>query len=83
MSSKQSTPNKRLITPYEIQDQLDNLSGYGRVCYSQLVEGLSLTAMNQRKQRAVTSENWFKMIDISLAVELYKLTVKLNEKGAI
>ncbi|AGH31935.1 hypothetical protein VPIG_00077 [Vibrio phage PWH3a-P1] len=83
MSNKHNTLRQRLITPYEVQDQLDNLSGYTRVCYSELLEGLSLTAMNQRKQRAVSGENWTKMIDISLAVELYKLTVKMNEKGAI
>ena len=72
----------KLHTPYEIDTILKTLPAYVSVCFHELVGGSSLATMNQRKQRAIISDNWEKYINIGLAVELYKQTKLMNEKKA-
>lgn len=74
---------KKLQTPIEINQQLEVLHPYVKVCFSELMAGSSLSAMNQRKQRAINSDLWDKYVNIGLAVELYKQTCFMNDKGAI
>lgn len=78
-----NTKTPQLKTPYEISDKLECLDPYVKVCFSQLLSGVKLSSMNQRKQRAITGGLWDKYINIGLAVELYKLTVLMNKKGAV
>ncbi|ADX87818.1 hypothetical protein [Vibrio phage JSF13] len=66
---------------YIIKSVLDKLDPYVAVCFHELLAGKSLTAMNQRKQRAVDSNNWDKYHNIGLAVELYKQNKFMIEKG--
>lgn len=71
-----------LTPPSEVREILKKLSPYASICYYELLNGVKLSSMNQRKQRALAGQHWQKHIDIGLAVELYKQTETLNKKGA-
>lgn len=65
----------------EVINTLNLLPAYVLTCFIELRSGASLNSMYQRKQRALNSCDWEKYHNIGLAVELYKQTKLLQEKG--
>lgn len=72
----------KLHVPYEIKEILGLLDPYVSACYYELLSGIQLSSMTQRKSRAVESQLWDKYNNIGLAVELYKQTKLMNTKEA-
>lgn len=77
----------KLYVPNEIRSTLDNLDPYVSVCFYELINNTSLSAMNQRKHRILSSNGdqcgeWHKLIHIGLAVDLYKTCKLMNDKEA-
>ncbi len=72
----------RLYIPVEVQEVLNTVHPLVEVYTKELLAGKSLTAFNQRKQRAVIGNDWGKFVNLGLAVELYKTIKTMNDKDA-